>query len=77
MCPSRVAQADLRYYSRCKHRTNHKHQSDGWLVDRLIDYLTMADCNNPARGQKEGNIRTKNEDETEKNKRTNKQTINK
>ena len=30
----------------------------------MIAYLTLADCNNPARGQKQGNIRTNNERET-------------
>ena len=42
----------------------------------LIDYLTSADCNNPARGQKQGNIRTDDEQETERKKQTNKQTKN-
>ena len=39
----------------------------------MIDYLTLADCNNPARGQKQGDIRTK--DET-RNRKKNKQTSN-
>ena len=42
-----------------------------WLIDWLIDNLTLADCNNPARGQKQGNIRINNEQETEE--KTNKQ----
>ena len=37
------------------------HQSD-WF----IDYLTLAGRNNPARGQKEGDIRPKNQQETER-----------
>ena len=40
----------------------------------LIDcFLTLADYNNPARGQKQGDIRTKDEQETE-GKKTSKQT---
>ena len=44
------------------------------LIDWLIDYLTLADCNNPARGQKQEDIRTENEQETERKKQANKQT---
>ena len=43
------------------------------LID-LIDYLTLADCNNPARGQKQGDIRTSNEREIEGKKKQTKQT---
>ena len=31
------------------------------MIDWLIDHLTLADCNNPARGQKQGDIRSKDE----------------
>ena len=32
----------------------------------MSDYITLGDCNNPARGQKQGISEHKNEQETEK-----------
>ena len=41
----------------------------------MIDYLTLADCNNPACDQKQGNIRANNQEDTDgkEKKGTNKQ----
>ena len=36
-------------------------ERDGKHVIDLIDYLTLADSNNPARGQRQRNIRTNSE----------------
>ena len=68
-------QQRFRFSRESKGRTNDDSYESllaiSWLIDWLIDYLTLADCNNPARGQKQGDIRTKDEkQETEKNKQT-------